>query len=318
MADPLRVLVIGAGRMGAVHLASLDSATFAKAVAVVEPVATLREQAHHRGLAAYESLDDALGAGGFDAALIAAPSDLHLGLVRRLMSERVPTLCEKPCGLRSVETSEAVGLAADAGVVLQIGYWRRFVPALRQLRERVGSGELGELALVQAWQWDAEPPSADFRARSGGIVRDMGVHEFDQIRWITGQELSIAGLVESSVTSDPPVENDPESVAIIGAISGGGVALISLGRRFGRGDSCWLEVIGTRDVARCEFMSGSDGDQVFRAALVDQVEAFAAAVGGRRGDAATAEDAVAALRAAEQASPLPDPWSTPRTSSAPA
>jgi len=307
MADSLRVLVIGAGRMGAVHLASLDSATSAEAVAVVEPVARLREQAHDQGLAAYESLDDALGAGGFEAALIAAPSDLHLGLVRKLMSERVPTLCEKPCGLRSAETIEAAELATDTGVLLQIGYWRRFVPALRQLRERVVSGELGELALVQCWQWDGEPPSAGFLTRSGGIVRDMGVHEFDQIRWITGQELSITGLVESSVASDPPVENDPESVAIVGAISGGGVALISLGRRFARGDTCWLEVIGTHDVARCEFMSGSDGDRVFRAALVDQLESFTAAVRGRRRDGATAEDAVAALRAAEQASPLLGP-----------
>lgn len=288
--------------MGAVHLEALEAARSATAVAVVEPVAGVRQQVAQRGIAVYETLNDALTAGGFDAALVATPSDLHLGVVRSLMAERVPTLCEKPCGLRSEQTEEAVAAAADTGTILQIGYWRRFVPALRELRERVASGELGEVSLIQAWQWDEEPPAAAFRSRSGGIALDMGVHEFDMIRWITGEELSIHSVVESTVSSVPPVENDPESVAIVGSISGGGVALVSLGRRFAPGDSCWVEVIGTRGVARCEFMAGPDGDAVFRAALLDQLDGFVAAVRGEPSDAATALDAVAALRAAEEAS----------------
>ena len=305
MADSLRVVVIGAGRMGSTHLDAIDASRSVDAVAVVDPVATVRDQLHARGLATHASIEDALDAGGFDAALVAAPSDLHLGLIRTLMAARIPTLCEKPCGLASTETSGAIDLAAVAGVVLQIGYWRRFVPALRQLRDRIGSGRLGELALVQAWQWDGEPPSAAFRRRSGGIVRDMGVHEFDQIRWLSGQDLTVAGLVESSVISEPPVENDPESAAIVGTLSGGGVALISLGRRYAPGDSCWVEVIGTRDTVRSEFMSGAEADRIFHTALVDQIDAFAGAIHGSPSDGATAADAVAALRAAEQARTLP-------------
>jgi myo-inositol 2-dehydrogenase/D-chiro-inositol 1-dehydrogenase len=287
--------------MGMIHLDALDAAASARAVAAVDPVAATLDKLAQRGLAGYQTLDQALIAGGFDAAVIAAPSDLHLGFVRALMSARIPTLCEKPCGLSSAETQEAVGFAAHAGVVLQIGYWRRFVPALRQLRQRIAAGELGELALVQAWQWDGEPPSAEFRARSGGIVSDMGVHEFDQIRWVTGQDLAIAGVVESGVNSVPPVEGDPESVAVVGSISGGGLALVSLGRRYAPGDSCWLEVIGTSDTVRCDFMSGADGERVFRDAIAGQIEAFAAAVTGGDRDGATAADAVAALEAAEQA-----------------
>ena len=204
-----------------------------------------------------------MGAGGFDAALVAAPSDLHLPIVRDLMAARIPTMCEKPCGLRSADTAQAAVLADAAGVVLQIGYWRRFVPELRRLRDRIVAGELGELALVQAWQWDGEPPSAEFRARSGGIARDMGVHEFDQIRWLSGQDIEIVDVVESAVTSDPPVEGDPESVAIVATMSGGGIALVSLGRRYPPGDSCWVEVMGTEGTQRSEFMFGPDADDVF-------------------------------------------------------
>ncbi len=287
--------------MGATHLDAIDVAPSADVVAVVDPIADALEPASRRGLACYLSVEEALGVGQFDAAVVSAPSDLHLGLLRSLMAARIPTLCEKPCGLASSETKEAAQLAADADTVLQIGYWRRFVPQLRDLRRRIHAGELGELALIQAWQWDGEPPAAGFRIRSGGIVRDMGVHEFDQIRWLTGQEVVVTGVAESAVTSVAPVANDPESVAVMGTLSGGGVALVSLGRRYAHGDSCWLEVIGTNDTARCEFMCGDDGDRVFRKALVDQVEAFVSAVRGSDGDGATAADAVAALAAAEQA-----------------
>ena len=84
-----------------------------------------------------------------------------------------------------------------------------------------------------------------------------------------------------------------------GKLAGGGVAVISLGRRFDHGDCCWVEVIGTLGSRRCEFMMGDAGDPVFKRALVDQIEAFAARLRGEPPTGATAEDAVAALTAVE-------------------
>src|SRR6187200_1153133 len=100
----LRVLVIGAGRMGRVHLDAMRGSDHVEPVAVVEPFAASREQLADSGLALYASLDEALAAGGFDAALIAAPTGLHRDLVDQLMTAGVPTLCEKPCGLKSTDT----------------------------------------------------------------------------------------------------------------------------------------------------------------------------------------------------------------------
>ena len=121
-------------------------------------------------------------------------------------------------------------VAADAGVVLQIGYWRRFVPALVELRERITAGALGEPAQIWSWQWDEWPPSPAFRARSGGILLDMGVHEFDQVRWLTGQEFNDVTAIAASVASETPVPGDPESVAAVAELSGGAVATVSVGR----------------------------------------------------------------------------------------
>ena len=298
-AGRLRLLVVGAGRMGRVHLTAIGSSAAVCAVAVVEPFEATRQHLAGTGLALHADVPSAVAAGGFDAALIAAPSPLHLDLVAALMAAGIPTLCEKPCGLRSTDTARAAQHAIDAGVPLQIGYWRRYVPELQALRAEIEAGALGDIALIQAWQWDGEPPAAAFRLTSGGPLLDMGVHEFDMVRWLTGQDIALQAVVDSEVNSVDPVPGDPESVLATAKLSGGGIAVISLGRRFDHGDCCWVEVIGTRGSRRCEFMMGEAGDAVFRAALVAQLDAFASLVRGGSSTAATAADAVAALQAVE-------------------
>lgn len=303
MSETVRLAVVGAGRMGRTHLGVVDDCPSVTLTAVVDPVSDALA-GFPGGVTTTGRLADVIDAGIADAVLIAAPSGLHYGLVEEASAAGLGILCEKPCGLSPAETERAAALASASGVVLQVGYWRRFVPELQRLQEAIATGELGEIQLAQAWQWDGEPPAAAFRAASGGILRDMGVHEFDQIRWLTGQELSIVAALPSEVTSVPPVPGDPESIAVLGRLGGGGVAIASLGRRYEHGDSCWAEVIGTARTERVPFMFGDTADTVFRSALVAQIEAFAAAVGGAPQRGATADDAVAALVAADTAARL--------------
>ena len=300
--ERLRLAVIGAGRMGRVHLNALAGAPSIDVCAVVEPVASLRVEAGVSGIATYETLAELLDGGVVDAALIAASTDSHVELIERLAGAGVHVLCEKPCGLRSSDTRTAVRRAEEAGITLQIGYWRRFVPELVELRRRISAGDLGELSLVSCWQWDERPPAAAFRLRSGGILIDMGVHELDQLRWLTGQELVDLLAVPSAVSSTEPVEGDPESVELLGLMSGGTVATVSLGRRFPEGDCCWVELMGTKGHVRSLFMWAEVGEQVFLDALTAQAEAFAATVlHGAPQAGASGADAVAAIAAAELA-----------------
>jgi myo-inositol 2-dehydrogenase / D-chiro-inositol 1-dehydrogenase len=302
-AERLRLAVIGAGRMGQVHLRALESAPSIELSGVVEPVAALRAQVAATGVPTHATVEELLAEGTTAAALIAASTDSHLELISTLAPAGIHILSEKPCGSRSADTAAAVRLTEDAGVTLQIGYWRRFVPELIELRDRVAAGAFGELSLVECWQWDERPPAAAFRRRSGGILIDMGVHELDQLRWLTGQELVDLRAVASTVSSDEPVTGDPESVQVLGGLSGGGIASVSLGRRFPAGDCCWLELMGTNGHARSLFMWGEPGEQVFLDALVAQAEAFAATVlHGAPQRGASGADAVAAITAAELAS----------------
>jgi myo-inositol 2-dehydrogenase/D-chiro-inositol 1-dehydrogenase len=299
---PFRLGLAGAGRMGRTHLRALAKCDGIRVVAVADPSESALEAVAASGVATYRDVERMLRAGGLDGVLVATPSPLHLGTVRSLAAAGVPILCEKPCGITASEAREAAAVSARHGVPLQVAYWRRYVPALRRLRERIAAGEMGELYFAACYQWDERPPAASFRAQSGGIFIDMGVHEFDQLRWLTGQELASLRTSVSCVASEPAVAGDAESAQVLCDLSAGTTALVSLGRRFPTGDICRAEVFGTKNAEDCRFLMPPDGDTVFMEALRTQAFDFIERVRGGESGGATAADAVAALEAAVAAS----------------
>ena len=299
--DPVRIALVGAGRMGRVHLGALQESHAIELGGVVEPVDRARAELAVLGIPTYATVDDLLERDPPEGVLIAAPSDQHPALVARLAGAGIAMLCEKPLGIRAEQSLDAARTAAEAGVLLQVGYWRRFVPELRALRRRIRGGELGEISQLSCMQWDEQPPSEQFRAHSGGIAVDMGVHEFDQTRWLLGQEFDWIAAAHAGRDSEPRDPADPDSATLLAQLSGGASATISLGRRFPHADSCWLEVWGTEGYERLTFMWDTAGEEVFRDSMKLQAEAFARAVRGEEREGAGGADAFAALSVAELA-----------------
>jgi len=286
--------------MGRNHLRALATSSEVKVAAIAEPLQSARQSLPSADVAVYGDLDRMLDTAGIDAVLVCVPSDLHLTTVKALIDAGMPTLCEKPVGVTAAEAREAAGLVAAAGLPFQVGFWRRFVPTLKDLRDRLAAGKLGDIYAVANFQWDREPPSATFRAHSGGIFVDMGVHEFDQTRWLVEQEFGAISSLASGVAAEP-WPGDPESAHAIAALSGGTTAVVSLGRRFPLGDVCKVEVFGTRDAEECKFLWPPTADDTFFGALRLQAESFARHVRGGPLEGASAHDAAAALDAAERA-----------------
>jgi myo-inositol 2-dehydrogenase/D-chiro-inositol 1-dehydrogenase len=289
--------------MGRAHATALRRRVLGvELAAVVEPSdeAAVRLGAVGRR---YRDTSELLADGGIDGAIVAAPTRVHAQVVGELLDAGLPVLCEKPCGLTSEECRALAARADAAGVPLQVGYWRRFVPALCELRRRLRSGELGEVELVTCAQWDEQPPPPAFRdpASSGGIIVDMGVHEFDQLRWLTGQEIATVAGVASTVTFAAPVDGDPETVALALGLDGGAAACVSLVRRHPPGDLCSVHVVGTLGAERLDFLAPPDGEETFLEAVGAQAADFAAAIGGAPSGGATPADAARALEAAERA-----------------
>ena len=269
-----RLGMIGAGRMGRTHLRALAGSATVAVTAIAEPVADARAAVTAPDRTVYKDAASLLDAGDIDGVLIAAPSDLHLELVTQVAAAGLPILCEKPAGLSSEDVRRGGLVTARHGVPIQVGFWRRYTPALQALRDRIQRSEFGELHLLASFQWDGQPPSALFRARSGGIFRDMGVHEFDQVRWLSGQEFGDVSAVASPFGEAVDGWMDADSAHAIAPLSGGATALVSLGRYFPGGDMVRIEVFGTLDAVRCDLVDPRDGERVQLDALLRQAEGF--------------------------------------------
>jgi myo-inositol 2-dehydrogenase/D-chiro-inositol 1-dehydrogenase len=288
--------------MGRTHLRALRDSSEVKIVAVAEPVDALRDEAIGAfDVTGYPSLSDMLISGGLDGVLIVTPSDTHVDVIAQVAAAGLPILCEKPCGVTASDTQRAQAIVRDANVALQIGYWRRFVPELQALRERIAGGSFGDVLSLSCLQWDGEPPSAAFRARSGGVFIDMGVHEFDQARWLTGGDFTRVSAIASSAISDHDVTDDPDSAQVLCETTSGATVFVSLGRHYRGGDMASVEVFGSKDHVQSIFLSPDDGERAQLEALVRQAEAFAEYARGGACRGASVEDAIAALEAAGRA-----------------
>ena len=306
MPPSFRLGLIGAGRMGRTHMRAFAGSDGVTVTAIAEVSEQARRAVASSGAALYPGIGPMLDGAAVDGVLITAPSDQHATVISEVAARGLPILCEKPCGVTAAQTRAAVATAAAAGVPFQVAYWRRYVPMLRELRERMSTGELGTVHLVTCYQWDLEPPPAAFRAHSGGILIDMGVHEFDQLRWLTGQDITAlsavaSGLVPGGLGEPPDQAPDVDGAQVIVELSGGGTGFISLGRYHPAGDMARAEAFGTRGTVSCDFLDPAEGERAQLEAVRLQAESFAAFARGGPCEGATGTDAIAALEAAEQA-----------------
>jgi len=311
MAPPFRLGLIGAGRMGRTHLRALAGSPRVAVTAIAEVSEQVRRAVPAVGAPVYPGIAEMLDAEALDGVLIVVPTDRHLQVITEVAAYGLPILCEKPCGLNVDQTKLAVATMLAAGLPFQVAYWRRYVPSLRALRERIAAGELGPVHLVACYQWDDQPPSDEFRAHSGGIFADMGVHEFDQMRWLTGEEIvSLAavvagvvpgGLVRQDASGKARRSADVDSAQVIMELSGGGCGIVSLGRFHPAGDMARAEAFGEKGTVRCDFLDPAEGERAQLAALRAQAESFADFASGGTCTGATGSDAIAALDAATRA-----------------
>ena len=300
----VELALVGAGRMGRMHLQALDPAggrtPAVRVTDVVEPAEAARDALRDRGYRVHVTLTELFAARRPDGVLVAAPTDRHTQIARAALVAGIPVLCEKPAGLTWREVEETGRVAAEGGIAFQVAYWRRFVPAMVALRERIVAGELGRILHLVCAQWDGAPPPPQFRRGSGGAFIDMGVHEFDVVRWLTGQSVTSVVAVQTPAL-DPSARPDADNAQALLSLSLGTTAAVSLGRHHPEGDLVTIEVFGSGGHERSTVLDPHDGDAPVLDALARQAESFAELVrGGPRRGAGTA-DAVAALQDAARA-----------------
>lgn len=290
--------LIGGGRMGQTHVRALATSTEVKIVAIVEPYEATFKKLDEAGHRVYATFKEMASAEELDGVLIAAPTDKHLAVISEIAQSKLPILSEKPCGINPEQAREAGKVAVQYGVKLQVAYWRRFVPQLRELAQQIKSGKVGKVHFINASQWDEAPPRKEFRLASGGIFIDMAVHEIDQIRWLTGQEVASTKTLIYPQNEDSM--GDTDSTESLLEMKDGSIGLVSLGRFHEGGDLVSAEIFTDKIHQHITIVDPQTGERPQLEALRLQAESFARWVNGGPQEGATSEDAVAALETAFQ------------------
>ena len=186
----MRIGLAGTGRIGAFHAKTLTTLDGVDDLVLADLDSTVAERvAADLGVSAAPSIEALLDS-GLDAFVITAGTAAHAELLEASISRDIPTFCEKPVALDLEQTIALTQLEATSGVPVHIGFQRRFDTGYRRVRDAVSSGELGFVHTVRAATMDQAPPHAAYLPTSGGLFRDCSVHDFDIIRFVTGQEVS--------------------------------------------------------------------------------------------------------------------------------
>jgi myo-inositol 2-dehydrogenase / D-chiro-inositol 1-dehydrogenase len=248
----MRIGLIGLGRIGAFHADTLAALDRVDELVVTDPVAAAVDTVttRIRNATAVGSPEAVLDA-GVDGVVIAATTGAHAELLLASAGRGIPTFCEKPIAGSADEAVTVRDRLAGSGVAVQIGYPRRFDPAFVAARDAVRSGELGRVTTVRSTTLDPAPPPAAYLAGSGGIFRDCSVHDFDAVRWVTGQE-AVEVYAVGTVDPDAPAafyadNGDYSTVSVLITLADGSLGVVSNSRTNGRGYDVRLEVHGVED-----------------------------------------------------------------------
>ena len=248
-----RLGLLGAGRIGKVHAKAISANAGARLVAVADAFpAAATALADHYGCEV-RSIAAILAAKDIDAVVICTPTDTHAELIEKFARAGKAIFCEKPIDLSLARVKACLKVVRDSKAVLMVGFNRRFDPHFSAVRAAIDAGTIGAVEMVTIISRDPGAPPYDYITRSGGIFRDMTIHDFDMARFMLGEEIS-AVSAQASVLTDPNIAKlgDFDSVSVMLTTASGKHCTISNSRRATYGYDQRVEVHGSLGVVAAE------------------------------------------------------------------
>ncbi|MFC4626330.1 inositol 2-dehydrogenase [Daeguia caeni] len=315
----IRLALLGAGRIGRVHAAAITADPDASLVAVADPFREAAEAVIARFGGTLRSIDEIEQAEDIDAVIICTPTDTHADLIERFARAGKAIFCEKPVDLSIARVRQCLKTVEETGATLMIGFNRRFDPHFRAVRKAIDDGKIGDVEMVQIVSRDPGPPPANYITVSGGIFRDMTIHDFDMARFLLGEEPDTV-FATASVLVDAEIGRlgDFDSASVTLTTASGKHCTISNSRRAVYGYDQRIEVHGSRGAVSAENqrpvsieIATAEGYlrpplhdffmTRYTAAYAAEIAAFIAAVKEKRKPDPSGADGLAALLLAEAA-----------------
>ncbi len=251
----IRIAVLGCGRIGVMHAANIAAHPRATLAGVYDIHAPAAEAvATKTGAKVFQSAEAVFASGEVDAVLIATATDTHADLLELAVAAGKPVLCEKPIDLSLARVNACAAKIAGTSVPIQLGFVRRFDPGHSAVRKAIEAGDIGELHQVVITSRDPGLAPEAYLKVSGGILRDMTIHDLDMARFILGEEVTEVFATGSRLV-DPALMDrlgDHDTVTVVLTTASGKQAIITNSRRATYGYDQRLEALGDKGMAISE------------------------------------------------------------------
>ncbi len=253
--QPLRIAVLGVGRIGKLHAELITRNIPDAIVAMVQDVhgPSAQSVGESLGVPHTTNLDAVLSSKDVDAVAICSNTPAHVPMMEAAALAGKAIFCEKPVSLDLALVDRALAVVAKAGVPLQIGFNRRFDPAHRSVRQAVLDGAVGAVEIVRVTSRDPAPPPIEYIKSSGGMFLDMTIHDFDMARFVTGSEV-VEVSAHAAVLVDPAIgaAGDVDTAIVVLRHENGAITTIDNTRRAVYGYDQRVEVHGSLGMAQSE------------------------------------------------------------------
>lgn len=247
--NKLSIGVIGAGRIGKVHAATLvQNVPQAKVLAIADiDFAGASELAQKFGIPKVSTnYKDIINDPEIEAVVICSPTDTHAQYIIEAAQAGKHIFCEKPVDLTLAAIQKALEAVEKAGVKLMVGFNRRFDPNFMKIHEMVKEGKIGQPHILKITSPDPAPPPAEYSAVSGGMFLDMTIHDFDMARYIVGSEVTEV-FTKATVLVDPEIgkAGDVDTAIITLSFANGAIGVIDNSRKAVYGYDQRVEIFGS-------------------------------------------------------------------------
>ena len=243
----LKVGLLGAGRIGAVHAAAISTHPQSELVAVSDVVADNAATLAAQYGCEHQSTESIINDESIDAVLIATSTDTHSDLIEAATATGKAVLCEKPLDLSLERARECQRVATQNGAPVMLGFNRRFDPNFAELKRSANAGDIGKSELLIINSFDPAPPPISYVKVSGGLFRDMMIHDFDMANFIMGDvPTTISAVGSSIIDAQIGEQNDVDTAVATLTYTDGRIAVINNSRRAVYGYDQRLELLGSK------------------------------------------------------------------------